>query len=290
MSKQFPRLEEFVYFVNERWSIHQKRLAGKPAPWTKDPILLEYRFTNVRREDDRVTKCIHENWLQPHAEDYDTVVFAMALARLVNLPASLEALGYPSKWNPKRFVKLMEARKKDGMATFTGAYMINAVGATKGQSKASYLADQVLGPLWNSRKLLGNLVRTGCELSTLQEALMLHHGFGGGFMSAQVVADIKHLPSMKKAEDWMTFAMSGPGSRRGLNWLVGREPTARWNEEEWHATLLDLMKVAQPKLKCPVLDAQNLQNCLCEFSKYCKVKYNGGRAKQKFRASGEAYN
>lgn len=290
MSKQFPRLDEFVYFVNERWSIHQKRLAGKPAPWTKDPILLEYRFTNVRREDDRVTKWIHDNWLQPHAKDYDTIVFAMALARLVNLPASLEVLGYPSTWNPKRFVKLMEARKADGMATFTGAYMINAVGATKGQSKASYLAEQVLGPLWSSRKRLGELVRAGCELNTLQDALMLHHGFGGGFMSAQVVADIKHLPSMKKAEDWMTFANSGPGSRRGLNWACGHEPTARWNEEEWHATLLDLMKVAQPKLKCPVVDAQNAQSCLCEFSKYCKVKFAGGRAKQKFRASGEAYN
>jgi hypothetical protein len=183
----------------------------------------------------------------------------------------------------------MEERKVQGLTSFTAAYMINAEGATKGQSKASYLAAQVLGPLWASRKLLGKLVQSGCDLQTLQNALMLHHGFGGGFMSAQVVADIKHLPCMRKVADLATFANSGPGSRRGLNWLVGRDPKTRWNEEEWHSTLLKLMKEAQPKLKTPILDAQNFQNLNCEISKYFRVKYAGGRAKQKFKPSGEAY-
>jgi hypothetical protein len=290
MSKQFPRLDEFVRFVNERWAIHERRLAGEPAPWTKDPILQKYRFTNVMREHDRVTIWIHKNWLQPHSTDYDTVVFAMALARLVNLPSMLEVLGYPLRWDAKRFVKLMDARRATGKTAYNNAYMINAVGATKGQSKAGYLADQVLGPLWKERKYLGQHVSLpGSTLSGLQDCLMTFHGFGGGFMSAQVVADVKWLPVMKRAEDWFTFARSGPGSRRGLNWLCGNEPTARWNEGEWHSTLIDLMKAAQPKLKTPVLDAQNFQSLNCEWGKYCKVKFAGGRAKQQFKPDLQPY-
>lgn len=290
MSKQFPRLDEFIKFVNERWSIHQKRLAGLPAPWTKDEILRTYRFTNVMRETDRVTQFIHKNWLEPHAKDYDTVVFAMALARLTNLPATLEALGYPARWDQKRFVRIMETRKEQGHTTFTAAYMINAAGSSKGQSKAAYLAETVLNPLWKERKYLGQLVALeGATLEKLQNELMKFHGFGGGFMSAQVVNDVKWLPVMRKVEDWWTFARSGPGSKRGLNWLCGNEPTARWKESEWYTTLMALMKVAQPRLKTPILDASNFQNLNCEWSKYCKVKYLSGRAKQKFKPSEETY-
>lgn len=288
MSSQFPRLKEFIYFVNERWSIHQKRLQGLPAPWTKDEILQTYRFTNIRREDDRVTIWIKKNWLDPHSTDYDTVVFAMALARLVNLPSMLKVLGYPSRWNPERFVRLMDERREAGLTAYNNSYMINAVGATKGQSKAGYLAECVLGPIWKNRQHLGNLARTGVALKDLQAALMSFHGFGGGFMSGQVVADIKWLPSMRKAVDWSTFAVSGPGSRRGMCWVRGMEPLPRYNENEWKGDLVTLMSNVRNRM--PVeLDAQNLQNCLCEFSKYCKVKYLGRRAKQKFRMSEEKY-
>jgi hypothetical protein len=291
MSKLFPRLREFTDFVTERWNIHQRRLEGKPAPWTKDPILQKYRFTNVRRNDDRVTKWIHGSWLLPHATDYDTVVFAMCLARLVNLPATMEELGYPERWNPQRFVRIMDARRERGLCAYNNAYMINAVGATKGQSKASYLSTCVLGPLWSGRKALGEELRTCTSLRGLHNSLMQFHGFGAGFMAAQVVGDVKYTPAGKNADDWHTFAASGPGSRRGLNWVTGRDVTERWNEEEWHSTLLKLMDTALPKLPSELhgLSAQDTQNTLCEIGKYFKVKYLGRRAKQHFTPSEETY-
>lgn len=290
-NEQFPLFEEFVTFITERWSIHQKRLKGLPPPWTEDPILHTFRFTNVRREDDRVTRWIHAEWLRPHETDYDTVVFAMCVARLLNLPAALEAVGYPTdgRWMG-RFKRVMAERSAQGLPVFTAAYMINAVGATKGELKSDYLARRVLPPLWEARRALGSTLRTAPTLRALHEQLLTFHGFGGGFMSAQVIADVKWTPAGKKKEDWDTFAAWGPGSRRGLGWVCG-DRGRNWKEEEWYETLLELRKVLLPCLPKALrtLDSQNLQNCLCEGFKYFKTKYAGARPKQFFRAKPGQY-
>jgi hypothetical protein len=287
MSKRFPLLKEFAAFITERQHIHELRCIGAEPPWTKDEILRTYRFTNVRREDDRVTRWIHKEWVAPNEHDGDRLVFAMCLARLVNLPATLALLDYPMKWDAARFVRIMDKVRASGNCAYNNAYMINAVGATKGQSKASYLAECVLTPMWKQRSLLqGKLT-----LRELHEQLLTFHGFGGGFMAAQVVADVKWAPAWRVAPDWHTFACSGPGSRRGLGWLCFKEPTLRWNEAVWQSTLVQLRGELMPLLPAALqdLDAQNLQNACCEFSKWCKVKYLDKRAKQKFKPSEESY-
>jgi hypothetical protein len=290
---EFPLLDEFVSFVTERWAIHQRRLSGKPAPWTTDPILLKYKFTNVRREDDRVTRWLHEHWLRPHQDDLPSAVFAMCLARIVNLPSTMEALGYPSTWNAKRFTRIMESRKADGLRSFNGAYMINAVGATRGQSKASYLAESVLPGCWAARKRVAAALETGSLRAAFDE-LIKCNGMGT-FMSAQILADIKNTPVGLKAADWSTFAASGPGSRRGLMRLQGIAVSQGKSgypgtEADWHATLLELRKQVLPLLpkELKKLDAQNLQSCLCEMDKRCRVP-EGRRPKQLFKPSEEEY-
>ncbi len=96
----------------------------------------------------------------------------------------------------------------------------------------------------------------------------------GSFMAAQVVADIKYAKPMLVAPDWWTFAASGPGSRRGLNIVFERDMAAPWTELEWRAKL-NLLKVEADKfiekVAMPRLHAQDLQNCLCEHSKWTKV-------------------
>lgn len=52
----------FKRFVNDRYSIHKKKDVEKlPQPWTKNPVLKEFKFTNVRREHDRQSKYLIEN-------------------------------------------------------------------------------------------------------------------------------------------------------------------------------------------------------------------------------------
>ena len=84
-----PRKDQvtpLLYFIGERERIRIRRANGEPPPWTDDPILREWSFCNVRREDDRVTRWIAEDWRVPHVDDPD-LWFAMVIARFVNWPA-----------------------------------------------------------------------------------------------------------------------------------------------------------------------------------------------------------
>lgn len=51
-------------WIRAREAIRLKKEAGAPPPWIEDPILATYRFCNVRREDDLVTR-----WVRSHVRD-----------------------------------------------------------------------------------------------------------------------------------------------------------------------------------------------------------------------------
>ena len=82
------RTDDLFAFVRERHQIYLRRKAGQTKPWTTDPILQQYRFCNVYRELDTVTKWIRDNWRRPHCDDPD-LWFAMVVARLVNWPDTM---------------------------------------------------------------------------------------------------------------------------------------------------------------------------------------------------------
>lgn len=290
---QFPLLPEFVSFVTERWSVHVRRSSGAPPPWTSDPVLLRYKFTNVRREDDRVTRWVHENWLRPHKDDPD-LWLAMYVARVFNRITTLEAVGYPMPWGRRggAVMKAAQELKAGKEKVFGAAYMIHSR-RTPGpyRPKINYY-DGIFTKLWTRRALIRP--RTSDTLQSFYDRFVQEYSLGS-FMAAQVVADLKWAPPLRDASDWYTFASSGSGSRRGLLRLQGG--TARQGnsvyggtEEEWHAALLDLRKAALPLLPKALrkLAAQNLQNCCCEFDKYCRVP-EGRRPKQLFKASVDAY-
>src|SRR6516162_4469256 len=99
-----------LYWIEEREAIRLRRAVGQSRPWTNDPILDAWSFCNVRREHDYVTTWIREHWREPHADDPD-LFFAMAVARLVNWPDSLAAIGYPVPWDREHFIAVLQARR-----------------------------------------------------------------------------------------------------------------------------------------------------------------------------------
>src|SRR5438094_843323 len=56
-----PVYETYWRFAAERQRIFFSRLAGDPAPWTVDPILGSYKFTNAYRASDRVSQYLIRN-------------------------------------------------------------------------------------------------------------------------------------------------------------------------------------------------------------------------------------
>lgn len=289
MSAQFPLLDKFVAFVTERWELHLRRKSGAPPPWTADPILCQYKFCNVRREDDRVTRWVHNHWLYPHQDD-PMLWFAMYFARVFNNLGTLEDIGYPVPWTAARRAKLkwcVEQRKANGLGFMSRAYMVTT--HKRKVPVLGYYCD-IFDELWASRRVVSPYMYGGNELAGLYAVLRAQSGLGS-FMAAQVVADCKWTPALLRARDWRTFAASGPGSRRGLNRLCGAELRGYWNEENWHAGLLELRTAALPKLPKALqkLDAQNLQNCLCEFDKYRRIVEDPARRLRRFKPSEEKY-
>lgn len=279
------RDKELFAFIKERYTIWQKKEAGKPKPWTKDPILQQYKFCNVYREHDTVTKWVIDNYIGRHAKD-PHLWFALCVARLFNWPptlARLEPLLWPEKkteikWQPQRILKELQKIKQEGEKMFSAAYIVSTNG--RAMSKPEYVVTQVLDPMWKFR---GDIKPLPNE--TLQ---LLHETYGaflgmGNFMAGQVIADLKQA---HKAPDWWTWAASGPGSRRGLNRVMDREITKGWREKEWLETLQALGAKIAPKLEkagMPRMCMQNLQNCLCEFDKYERTRLGEGRPKVKYQ-------
>lgn len=273
--RQLVPTTRFLYWIKERESIRLKKEAGQPKPWTEDPILRSYRFCNVRREDDKVTKWIAENWRDPHELDPD-LWFAMVVARKINWPETLDEVGYPVPWSQDRFLRKMKQRKNRRQQLESGAYMITAGTGTEwvGKPKYEFLATQVFTPLWLIRKQMRPTTRD--TLQSFHARLVNNGNTIASFIAGQVVADIKYVDPLRSASDWHTWAAIGPGSSRGLSRLYG--PTKKtWNEKEW------LNKVNELQSMIPIdLHAQDVQNCLCEFDKYERVLHGEGQPRSKY--------
>ena len=284
MAKDPMLVFELFEFIKARHQIYVAKQAGQHKPWTKDKILQTYRFCNVYRELDTVTQWITKNWREPHAKD-PHLWFAMVVARFINLPETLEQIGYPepvwgranlSKWK-QHFIRTIEYRQNLGQLVYNSAYIVSTNG--RKMLKHEYLLEQVFTPLWDYADVVeGDIAVPRNTLANIHEVLCEFQGLGS-FMAAQVIADLKHS-QMKKAPDWWTWAASGPGSRRGLNRVLRRDKDTPWREYVWLENLQILHErisgmVAAEEI--PQLDAQNLQNSLCEFDKYERVRLGEGR-------------
>jgi hypothetical protein len=275
---QTANIKRLAKFIKTRHGIYTRRAAGQLPPWTLDPILRQWRFCNIYRELDKVTCWISTYWRTPYQNDPD-LWFAMAVARFVNEPEVLELIGYPVPWRRDVFIDIMNERRRAHKTMFNPAYII--VPHNTSTPKAPHIADKILTPLWECRKGLRPtsaivLLYTYC--TTLKKMPGI-----GSFMAGQIIADLKYVAPLDAAQDWWTFAASGPGSRRGLNRIIGRDIKASWPEAKWCVTLTTLQQKLTPYVAdLPRLHAQDVQNVLCEFDKYERVRLGEGTPRRKY--------
>lgn len=269
-----------AYWCNTRESIRLKRAAGEPAPWTDDTILASRRFCNVRREHDRVTQWIARHWRTPYAQHHN-LTLAMVLARYLNWPPTLAAVGFPERWDPSRTLEIMRRRAKAGDRVWNSAYMISTCGQAR--EKAAHVVDAV-------SRTQGMQPGPGETLEGFWGRLTKIDGLGS-FLAAQVVADIKNAPGnpLAKAPDWWSFCAPGPGSERGVRWYIGyQKPVAAF----YFPIALKQMADEVGPLLDPVIGRlcmQDWQNVACEISKYAKAKEGGRMPRRLYRSTEQDY-
>jgi hypothetical protein len=259
-------LDRLMYWVRERESVRRKKELGLPRPWTDDEILGTYRFTNVRRMDDKVSKWLLTNWYRPY-RDHANMVSAVALARLINNPDVLSFLepwvfldGGPNWRGVETTAKTM---RNEGRTIFNAAYMVR--GGRKGGDKVHEVVYDYVRPIADLPDGGNELVHP-VSMEETWKAVRSRYGFGS-FMAGQVVADLRHALS-GSWRDKRVWAPRGPGSMRGLNRLHGRDPktpvdAARWADE--FGALLEVFAQELPPDLTKRLEAMDYQNCLCEF-------------------------
>ena len=300
-----PRLNDIAAFMKARHDIYLDRKAGKPGPWTADPVLRDGRFCNIFRELDTVTIWIDQNIRKPYA-GHEHLWLMLALARYINWPDTLATLiEAPGAWPshedfaPENVTEVLAAKASFGDKVYTGAYMIRAESDTAKEwyswSKHRYIAEIVIGRLWEDRAAFVEVLE-GKRQASLEQVWKLFQepryiGWGP-FMAYEVVTDLRHTRYLRHAPDIYTWANAGPGAIRGLNRLYGRnleaKPRPEQTNREMYDLRLDLCVVNDPGFRQtfgpvgPRFEMRDVEHSLCEFDKYERVRLGEGKMRTKY--------
>jgi hypothetical protein len=283
------KLDEFYRLAHERQAIWRRRADGLPAPWTEDPVFLEWRFTNVFRELDagtvRLVRAMADA-AEDGAEAPDTVFNVWLYRELNNRDSWEEVTG-------GRFLRLealdqgwlagrMDARRQSGRPLFTGAHMTPSL---KTVVEALPVVVSVAGPL---AKRLERMT----DLQDVFEHMRCLPGVGN-FLGYQMAQDLTYGPRPATQASVDEWALAGPGALGGLGVLFGRRVTPgeavtcmaqlRDLQDETLGGLgLDFASVAAEGRGRLGLSA--VEHWTCEYMKYHRIAHEGGTGKNRYRA------
>lgn len=282
-----PLVEEMLltleFWVREREAIRQRKEAGLPRPWTNDPWLRDYRWCNVRRMDDRVSRELMAQWYVD--ADPASQLVAATLARLVNWPEALMAATDGAGFRCDMLDRVhaaLAARSRDGRKVFTGAYVVPGV---PGMSKVDSVLALVRRVLSSAAQIMKPTLRETWSELTRMEML-------GSFLAGQIVADLAHLGAGACWPDRVSWAPIGPGSARGMNRLRGRDYGRALGQARFDVELADLMEHLRPRIIEIHVDrdlgAADYQGLCCEFDKYQRLKKKQGTVRARYDGEAEA--
>lgn len=274
----------FKHWVQEREAIRLRRddLLFSP-PWTDDPILRKYRFCNVSREHDKVTRWIHDNIRVP-MRDWPSLLTVLAVARHVNWPDTLKDMLRRGCFD-RRGVSFYDCedviriRRDANQKTWGSAYVITNAGNSC--PKEEYVFRQVMPAVATFADMLPNCRPRIREV--WHRELCYVPGLGP-FMAGQIVADAAYTPLLADAPDHTTWAPIGPGAKRGMNRWLGRDPKAPLSVKEY--LLVGQEQYAQvcswvPELQLTAHDV--LSNVNCEVDKYLRALNGEGLPKTQYK-------
>ena len=274
MSRKEKPSDRFIDFCSERERIRIRRSAGLTPPHSDCHVLNTYRFCNIDREHDAVTMWIEKNVRQfLHRVPLAHAVAAVFTARVFNEPEVLKHIDF-NEFDVDKWYDVADEMQKDGKIVFRSAYL--TVSKKRGVSSVTYHR-------WITTRIeLCEFFDGTTPMETLGELHYTLEGIEGigPFMANQVIADFRHIGSMRVASDWETCVHFGPGTKRGLNRYFGSHHDTSRTENASRKMFNSLSKdmtdlfdqehsgTIYPPFSPIFSDPNNLANALCEFDKY----------------------
>lgn len=230
-------VHHFKTFVIDRYRIHRRKdVKELPPPWTKNPILQEYKFTNVRREHDRQTRYLIDNITNNLSLTLEDKIVNSFLFRSWNNWATLKDFGFPypaqTLYNPKLKEKIrsrfhtLQDQQQDRL-WYNNAY-------NQGGTKQAWKRPHPNDPAWISDTekdiplrpfhvgvWLGeqHIVEKLLKAHDQQEAFNIIKSVRGfaDFLAYQVFVDLTYIPEFPFSEN--EFTIAGPGCKKGLDYI-----------------------------------------------------------------------
>ena len=260
-------MKTFWQFVEERMTIHDKRAAGFPKPWTDDVVLRDNFFTNCFRELDPGTH-VARDIVQMKRPAWERL-WNLILYRRLNREETWRAIG---GYGPPRPIERL-LRTIDG-PVFTGAHQVNML-QMRVEGRDAINRQAVMMTMLTEKRL-------GVLAHYLKRARTARDAYGawlaaelpgvGAFLAWQLALDSNYGLADFSEDEW---APVQAGAMAGLKIVLGVTPSGKRNAEDM---LVDLRH--SPK-NTRGLTVAAVEHSLCEYSKYHRIAL-GGHSKGKF--------
>lgn len=295
------KISAFFDFIYERQLVWHKRCKlGLAAPWSDDEILRNFRFCNVYRELDGGTIALTKHLLPDVSQK--NKLFNIIAYRFFNRRDTIDNLFGGmldvDNFNFGLLERRFDQKKKEG-SIFSNAYLITAQ-AYNPDYRPQDKHVQILLMLDKLRGRLETLLQT-LRRAPAEEGPAIIEKFvplAGPFLSGQILLDATYAGDIVNYTS-NDFLVVGPGAHWGLNIIFGKRLSKAQAAEQcrflWamQAEAFELLKKRSgkdwQKIRWdnpaypgqPFLSLHDIQNCLCEFRKYWRLKH-GEKAKRRY--------
>lgn len=277
-------------FASARQEIFLRRLADADPPWTADPILASYRFTNPYRASDRVTQYLIRHVLYEGFQAPDEVFFRAFLFRMFNRIETWEQLSSQignltwEDFDPGLYRLSLDSISSSGKKLYSSAYVIPSPRLGSPRKHVNQL--RLLQAMMMDD--VASKIRSADSLSEVF-AILRSYPSMGNFLSFQLTIDLNYSEMLDFSEN--DFVVAGPGAVGGIDKcfsdLGGASPeevietVAEVADEEFERLGLTFRTLWGRRLQ--LIDFQNL---FCEVDKYARVAHpthTGGSSRRRIK-------
>lgn len=271
--------DSYWRFAAERHAIYEARLKDPVGPWTDDPILKAYRFTNAYRAADRVSQFLMREvqYRDDRSQAPAEVFFRTMLFKIFNKIETWELIEKrlgPISWQSAdldAIASVLDENICRGVRIYSAAYIMPAPRFGHVRKHSNHLA--LIASMMDDG--LPGRVAASRGLAEVFGLLKSYSGLGP-FLAFQYAIDLNYS-TLLEFDEW-EFVVAGPGALDGISKCfedTGRRSPAEvihWVTEAQDAEF-SRRGITFPGLFGRRLKPIDCQNLFCEISKYARVAH-----------------